>query len=309
MSSVRQVLTRGFLLVLGAGLVPVAGAAGAAPDQARMAEAALSAAVNVAFRTRVAGLEDSIIRVVEDDPCPNCGRRHSADLSSLVKKEASIFCTGFRVSADQVVCEDPQLPLENVASVSVSAGSRTVPATVEKRFIDQGAVLLKLESPLPEAPAAGAGLAPEAPAFAVSVTRRARDPMALQAEPAPLLSHAVYGEKGDAWASVRPPAALMDGQGRLCGFTFNAEWRTNGVADPAKWPAYTREELARRTAETVSACERSVLPVTLSFRSPRMSRNGDSSMQRRLERSMGRESGGSDTALNKIGRASCRERV
>lgn len=301
MSKVRQVFICVTMLNICAGLAPVFGVQSVTPESARQAKAALSVAVRVAFRPQVAGLDDSIIQVVEEELCSNCGRRHSSDLSSLVKKEASIFCTGFRLSPGQVVCEDPQLPLENVASVTVFDGSRTVRATVEKRFIDQGALLLKLDAPLAEAPAAGIDPKAGSPVSAVCVTRRARDPRALQAEPAPLLARAVFGGEGESWVSVHPPAALLDAEARICGFTFNAEWQTNGVADPSRWPAYTLGELERLTSETLRTCERSVLPVTLSYRSPRMSRNGEANLRMRMGRGMGDDAGETDTELNTLG--------
>lgn len=299
-----KVFSVGFERALSLGAVAVlAGTAGAEstpPDLSRAAETALSAAVSVAFQPQVAGLEEPIVKVVDEERCPNCGSRHSSDLSSLVKMETSAFCTGFLIAPDRVVCLDQQLALENIAAISVSAGSHAVSATVEKRFVGQNALLLKLDRPLPMGRAAGIAKEAGPPVCAVTVARRARDPRLLQASPAPLQARTVYGDQGVSWAAVSPPAALLDSQNRICGYTFEPEWRTNDLPDPARWPAYSPAEIERRAAEATRTCVRSVLPVTLSYRSPRMSRSGDSRLHRRLNRATQDESE-TETELNTLG--------
>lgn len=294
-------LTHAFRAVAAAALAAaVARADSIAPDLARAAAAVLPSAVRVSFQPKLVDLEEPVARIMDKERCPNCGNYHSSDLSSQVKMEADSLSVGFLLAPDKVICRDKQLGLENIGAVSVTLGAATVPAAVEAVYADQDALLLKLEKPLPAAAGAGVSAAADKPAVAVSLSRDPRNPLCLVARAAPLQSAVAYAETGAVWAKVDAPAALLDAQGRVCGFAFNDRWLASDVPDPSRWASYSKAELERRAAEARAACAKSVLPVTLSYRSPRMSRNNADFSSRFSSRGRDDESG-NETELNTSG--------
>jgi len=269
-------------------------------DLHRAASVALSNAVAVTIYPKV-GLAEPLINDVEGERCPNCGRFHRSSLREEVKRETGVQTVGFLLASNRVVCLDPSFALENIGSIAVVAGGRSASAKVEKRFCEQDALLLALDPPLVPGDVVGIDSCADKPVLAVTVKRQARDNRALLASPKPLRAAQMFGARGDAWVPLDVPAVLLDARGRICGYTFNSEWRAGDATDPIRWPAYSVQELDQRLADAARQCAASVLPVTLTYRSPRMSRGGDQTMFR--ERSMRGSDGENETAteLNTVG--------
>lgn len=287
-------------LLGGAATAVLAGDKDVRPDWSAAAQVALSNAVDVVIRPKI-GLETPVIDSIEGERCPNCGRFHDGNLSAVVRQESGVWTIGFLVAPDRVICPDQVFAPENVAGISVSLCGRTAEATVEKRYRTQAALLLKLSQPLSAAGAPGVDAQAGEPACAVTVTRQSRNARAFQAVPKPVASERVFAAGGEAWSLIGAPSVLLDAQNRICGYAFNGVRRTGEPADPARWPACSADEMARCVADAERLCARSVVPVTLLYRSPRRSRGGEDMISRRYMRGNSEGESETETELNTIG--------
>ncbi|MGI5869607.1 MAG: hypothetical protein ACOX9C_09230 [Kiritimatiellia bacterium] len=244
------------------------------------ADRVLAGTVSIAITPKLDGVEEPILAPISEK-CPGCGRYHSYGISRVLEYERSIPQTGFLLPDGTVLCRDLLLNPENIASIQVGKGEATAAATLEKVFVEQKAVLLKLAGPLAGATALALAADAGKPEGVVAVQRRlaGRD-AELSAAASPALGEARQGEDGATRFPMKEDGALFDAAGRLCGFNFNSTLADDGAFDPAAWSSLDLEALAAVTADAEKAAANSTLPVTVSFRNVKPQRGGASRRRR-----------------------------
>ena len=206
--------------------------------------------------------------------CPNCGAYHSSGYATFTAQERPALSAGFLIAPDAVLCRDELVPDENIASIEVRRGAESVPARIERVYLDHAVLLLRLERPLsgatplvldPEAGDPALAATPDVgPLAASGAAQRLRAKVSAYEPPIP----------ETAWDSGAPAptglpaagAALFDAEGRFTGFAFG-----NGPADagraPANWRSVTRDEFTALCDAAKEATEVFTRPVRLTFRS------------------------------------------
>ena len=237
---------------------------------------ALTSAVVVDLTPQLVGVEEPLVMVMAEK-CPNCGNYHSSGVQEFIGAERSMFVAGFLVEPDAVLCVDIGLKPENIGKIKVLRGDTSVAAKLEKVFVDQGAMLLRLEAPLegvsPVAVDPAAGKPDKSVVIAQS--KWGAGPSDLVAIAKPAAGEACRLQDGTTrYLSEDPVMLLFDKEMRVCGFNFNSRTTDEETYDPAKWKALTVAELEVASKDAVDAAARSILPVTLTFRSQKASRSG-----------------------------------
>ncbi len=249
-----------------------------APPAAARSTAALqtrSAAVVIATTLQELPSGNPIASFFQGERCPNCGRYHSGGgYAEYAAAERPALAAGFLVAPDAVLCHDDLIPDENIVSIEVRKGAESVPARIERVYLDHAALLLRLERPLADAkPLAidsGAGApalvaAPDIGSLAASgAAQRLRAKVSSYEPPVP---EAVWDDGAPAPTGLPTHgAALFDAEGRFAGFAYG-----NGPAaagrDPAAWRSISREELGALCEAAKKATESFTRPVRLTFRS------------------------------------------
>ncbi len=242
----------------------------------KASDIALASSVVVDITPQLVGVEEPLVRVMSVK-CPNCGNYHSSGIQEFIGAERSMFSAGYLVEPDAVLCADIGLNPENIGQIKVLRGDASVPAKLEKVFVNQGAMLLRLEAPLEGVSPVTVDPAAAKPAKSVVVTQSkwGAIPSDLVATAKPAIGDAYRQQDGTTrYLSEDPVMILFDKDMRVCGFNFNARTTGDEIYDPAKWNALTVPELEAAAKVAVDAASRSILPVTLTFRTKKASRSG-----------------------------------
>ena len=284
-------------------------AADAPPAAARSAAAAQTRAAAVAVAVTLQELPggNPIVPFLRGERCPNCGRYHSSDYSGFTGLERPALATGFLVAPDAVLCHDDLIPDENIVSIEIRKGAESVPARIERVYLDHAALLLRLERPLADAkPLAidsGAGdpalvAAPDIGPLAASGTaQRLRAKVSSYEPPVP---EAVWDDGAPVPTGLPTHgAALFDAEGRFAGFAYGDGPAAAG-RDPAAWRSISRAEFAALLDDAKKATETFTRPVRLTFRSAQK----DSRQRRRY-----RDDDDDLTELKTIGRFAAKGRL
>ena len=206
--------------------------------------------------------------------CPNCGAYHSSGYAEFTKSERPALSTGFLVANDAVLCRDELVPDENLVSIEVRKGAESVPARIERVYLDHAALLLRLERPLADAkplaidPEAGDPALTATPAIGALAAPGSAQRLRAKVAPYEPPWAELDWDDGAPAPTGRPAAgaALFDAEGRFAGFAFG-----NGPAaagrDHAAWRSVSREELAALCDAAKKTTETFTRPVRLTFRS------------------------------------------
>lgn len=196
------------------------------------------------------------------------------DWGQLLQQQRPDERTGFVLGPDRVVTADPLVNERFVKSITVRAGDRRIGAKVEGYARAQNAVFLRLAEPLP-------GMRPLTFAARsgplLGITHARRDGQWLIGVSG-LPTRATVGPDRR-YTRVSAPLLVADGQGAAVGLTFTGEldlddaWR----GDPAAWPSLDAAGYGKAIERLRASSDRSVLRVSLSFRSPK---SGSGSMGR-----------------------------
>jgi len=243
----------------------VVGCASSRAGRGGLPAACDAATVLVAYRLR-AGEPGEPNLQISGERCPNCGGYHGDSLDMYAKTQRSHFAPGYFVAPEWVVTEDLFLPAAQIAGVTV--GDR--PATIERRFPDRKAMLLRVAG----APHAPLKMAAGKPAYAASANPQAmiRNRLLAPARAEPPSGAPARLVPG---AVVASPALLLDARLRPVGFSFD------GSGEPfVPQDAVSVAPDADLAAPAVAAAARFIVPVTLAFRSPKKARAGDDDFSR-----------------------------
>ncbi|MBL9031650.1 MAG: hypothetical protein JNM80_08070 [Phycisphaerae bacterium] len=188
------------------------------------------------------------------------------DWDQLLQQQRPDERTGFVLGPDRVVTTDPLVNERFVKSITVRAGDRRIGAKVEGYARAQNAVFLRLAEPLP-------GVRP--------LTFATRSGSLLGITHARWDGQWLIGVSGlptrvtvgldRRYTRVSAPLLITDGEGAAVGLTFTGELDLDGAwrGDPAAWPSLDAAGYGKAIERLRASSDRSVLRVSLSFRSPK----------------------------------------
>jgi len=200
--------------------------------------------------------------------CPNCGRYHINDADQTVREERPLEEAGFLIAPTRVLTSDPLVHPRFVKSIVVRFGERRVKATIAAYARNQNAILLELAETLAGTRPLAFDASKKAPYLALTYQWK-NGGWTIRLEPlAPTVSSTV-GERR--FRAVPSQCLIVARDGTPVGACMNEELPTDDSwkGSPQDWPSVPAGEFAAILNALEAKCNRNLLRVALSFRSPK----------------------------------------
>jgi S1-C subfamily serine protease len=208
--------------------------------------------------------------------CPFCGEYHSEDLDEILKDERPLERPGILIDATHVVAQDMQLHPRFVKEIKVrrfdsgrsdGKSALRVGATISAYPKQQNAIILELSGKLEGAKPATFDTGRNGPFSALWLD----DGDGRWAAGVQSFGGGLIISNGKP-VFIGPRGLIVDKEGIAVGISTGLEMPADGSwkADPAKWPAWSAGEMKESLANVESRASRGIVPVTLNFRSPKV---------------------------------------
>ncbi len=201
-------------------------------------------------------------------PCPNCGGYHDGGSDVYIDQERPLETAGFLVSPKRVVAPDNIIHPRFIKRIDVRFGDQLVEARPFARAIGQSALFLELDQPLSDAKPLVFDPAKKRPYLAVTYGFE-DGAWTINAEP---LGMAIsVTENGRRFIPITGRCLITDKEGTPVGISMSDRlpvddsWR----GSPLNWAVLPAEEMSKRLEALREASDKSLLRVTLNFRSPK----------------------------------------
>ena len=193
--------------------------------------------------------------------------RNTISPGGAVKDERPFELTGFVISPTQVVTSDPMIHPRFIESTAVRAGDETVKAHPAAYAAGHSILVLELEKPLPAARVLAFDGRRSPPYLAVTGDL-VNGAWTVSADPfTPAVAAAA-----DGWRFFQAPleALIADDSGKAVGFSMDGELPADEswMGSPLGQPLYPADKMASMLADLEKRINRSLVRVTLCFRSP-----------------------------------------
>lgn len=235
-------------------------------------ENAIGAAVRVTISLKPADWEKSLTAGIQSgERCSGCGGFHGGkSFETLLKRKQDSAQPGFLIAPDRVLIADPQLAAGEIAAITAADAAGATAARIEKIFIDQPAILLKLDQPFTAARPA-AVKAGQTPACAFQL--KENDELRIYADSQPLTAITEHLPDATPCLNLSGIMQFQSADGTVAGYTASQTRQPSAIlssekADPANWRSITPAEFAAAEKRALEQAARSVLPVTLTYRAP-----------------------------------------
>lgn len=201
--------------------------------------------------------------------CPNCGQYHTTNHGeNLIDEQRPLETVGFLVSPDRVVSPDVMIHDRFIKSISVRFGETIVTAKRAAYGVDQHAVFLKLDQPLPGAAPLRFEPTANGPYRAVNFTEADGQWIAAVKPLSTMLSVARSGRQ---FIPCPAHSLITSGDGIPVALTMNSQLSTDESwkGSPDRWSVLTTEQHKRKLDELKAAVDSGLVRVMLNLRSPR----------------------------------------
>ncbi len=205
--------------------------------------------------------------------CPNCGQIHSSSVNSYVEQERPLELVAFVVADDLVIMPDPLLHERFIKSISVRQGDAVVDAKVERVYVDQRAVLLKLANKLPAAKPLVFDVPKDAQDLKAIVHAQANGYWNTTVTAfSPTITQTSAGPRIN---TVAKDSLLVTPDGKAAGLVFSQSLSPDGAwkGSPLEWNSRSVDEQRALAEQIASGAANGVVRVHLGFRSPKAAGN------------------------------------
>lgn len=199
--------------------------------------------------------------------CPNCGQYHGEDTDGLVPEERPAQLPGFLIAPDQVISTDFMLNPRFIKQINIRAGEQVVSATIQKYFVHQNAVLLKVSQPLTAAKPIAFDSNAAGPYQALSYFNGNAD-WQIQIQPMEMPLTTLLSGKSFLAADAPSLVLAADGKPVTLAMTEELPADASWKANPSQWQGFDQAEMTKRLDALKQAAGAGLLHVQLSFRSP-----------------------------------------
>lgn len=201
--------------------------------------------------------------------CPGCGKFHHSGFEKFVKEERPFKKAGFLVGDDLVLTSDVATHPRFIDKLIVRYGDGSTSGTIERHFLTQNGVLIKLAKPLGGAKPLAFNASGEGPYCVVNYSwLEAEWKVTVNAlPPAPVT---VRSDK-DKFRAVPAGRLITDMLGAAVGVSMNAQIPLDDTwkGTPLDWPGLDADGYRQKLSELEDAAQATLLRVQLSFRSPK----------------------------------------
>ncbi len=251
-------------------ILVVLGALAGCADQKASGERGLTSSERAAIAQATAPSLARVEYTVQyDQGEPPTGSGYQAgELGGFVLQERPMELPGYVLSPTLVVCPDPIIHPRFVKSINVRYGDQLVPADPSAYAKDQNALFLQLTQPLKDAKPLVFD-ANAKPPYLVVINQLENHQWTIQVSG--LTSAAKRFESGQSFSPLSACGLLVDGTGRPVGMTMGNSLPVEGSwqGSPQTWPVLSAKEMKALLADVRARTDRSLLRVSLSFRSPK----------------------------------------
>ncbi|MCX7934029.1 MAG: PDZ domain-containing protein, partial [Planctomycetota bacterium] len=204
--------------------------------------------------------------------CANCGRYHGVSASDFIKKERPLALPGFVIASDRVISPDPIIPARFVKKIEIRCGVEVIPGQISAYGLNQNAVIIRSAAALKAKPLTFAADR-KPPYFAVTYAEENGE---WNACIKPFSGPVAHADKRGFFMAAPPSCLVVDETGAAVGLGFRDEVTADDAwkGSPDAWPWLTAEEMAAKQQVLAQNLEKSLLRVTLKFRSPRKQAGG-----------------------------------
>jgi serine protease Do len=214
--------------------------------------------------------------------CPNCGNYHINNADQLVREERPLESAGFLLSPTQVLTADPLAHPRFVKGISVRFGKTAVKAKIAGYAKDQNAVFLELGEPLAGAKPLTFNAAKTAPYLAVTYQNTDGE---WAVDASPLTLSVTTTESKRRFCDVPSRCLIVAKDGTPVAACMKEEVPPDDTwkGSPQNWPTVSADEMTALLKSLEERCNRSLLRVALSFRSPKAQAQQEDSYSGREE--------------------------
>ena len=203
--------------------------------------------------------------------CPNCGGFHSIGSGQqMITEERPLEVDGYLVADNLVITSDMMVHPRFVEKIEVRFGNHLVAAKINSYFKNQPAVLVELDQPLPDTAPLKFQPENEGPYWTLSLDQLNSLWSAGIKEFSTTLTRTETGRTFQSantagivvTRDATPVAMVLNNQ-----FSADDSWKIS----PRQWPAITAEQMQNHLDQLQKIADKSLLRVTLNFRSPKQS--------------------------------------
>lgn len=203
------------------------------------------------------------------EKCPNCGRLHvGTSPDDLVTQERPLEAAGFLVAPSQLITTDPMIHSRFIRNIQVRMGDSVTDAKITGYFQEHNALLLETNEPVAGATPLTFDSNAKPPYLAIG---HAKADGAWQTTASQISTSVSQTEDGRFFIPVSLSGVIVDRSAAPVALAVNNKLPADNIwkGSPLAWPIISANEMANHLKSLEQWCDRGILRVRLSFRSPR----------------------------------------
>lgn len=204
------------------------------------------------------------------EQCPNCGRFHVQRGGEYVEHERPFEVGGYALSSTHILAPELTAHPRFVSGIEIVHGDTHVTATPIAHALEQHAILLELDSPLPTVEPLSFDADGDGP-YRILSHNRANGSWTTHVSSLSLDSITVRSDRSFTTAPTR--GVIVSATGQPVGMTMTSELATDESwkGSPQQWNWVTAETRDAMLARVTELCDTTVIRTKLDLRSPKTS--------------------------------------